>query len=188
MRWVIVLLLGLGLGLLAALGDAATGVTTPTTLGSVLTIATHLGSMYAAAAVLAGAFLARRRNGLLAGPLLLIAAVVGYTGYVALFVDHERLGVSSLAGVFSIYLLAAVTIGPFLSMLGQVARDRGLVGTLARLAVPLALVAEVVVRFPLSRSTYQVDPTRAWTLTAIIAVGALATLAGTLGHRTARHS
>lgn len=171
MRWLFVLLIGAGLGVAAAVGTAANELD-PTPTVRALGIVANLGTVWAAAAVLAGCVLARALWSVLAGPIVLIAAAGGY--YVWGSATGNRVnGFGELSDRTQLLLVAGVLMGPLLGLVGGVARTGDAVGMLARAVVPIALATEIELRYPLHGAEYTADPLLAWTTTCLLAVGVL---------------
>jgi hypothetical protein len=184
MRWLFCIILGAGLGLAAAMTDAAEPIAAGSGMRALQEV-THLASLWIAAGVLAGwvmagAVAAYRPWSVLAGPVVLVAGVVGYRGYVELRVDPSRLNVSSVTSVGSIWLLAALAVGPMLGLVGGLAHSGALGGTLARLFVPVCLAVEVVRRAPLHSVEFSVDPVRAWTSALLLVTAVLGAAIATM--------
>ena len=112
---------------------------------------------------------------------MLVSAVVGYQAWSALHGAHPVTDLGVLVDRGLPWLIAAVVAGPFFGLLGGVARTGNILGTLARLFVPLLIAAEVVWRLPLHAAEYSSDATRAWTTTALLVLAVLGGLAAVMG-------
>ncbi|MEP6817798.1 MAG: hypothetical protein ABI873_19845 [Marmoricola sp.] len=183
MRWLIVLLLGGGLGVVAAASDAGIGLD-PSPTVRVLSILAGLGTVWAGAAVLGGWLLAKAPWSVLAGPLVLVAAAIGYYAWGAMYGDQLDLGFGNLSDRAQLWVVAGVLMGPVLGLVGGVARTNDLAGIAARILVPLGLATEIVVRYPLRSAEYGLDPLLAWTSTCLLVVGVLGALIAMVSGQT----
>ena len=180
MRWsrgvVPAVAVAVGLGVVASLSDRWGSGYPPQQGWRAIGLLANAGSVWAGLAVLAGWFVVRRRPALVIGPVALVAAVAGYYVAGVLLGDRADVGFSGLTGVLRLWLTAAVVVGPVLGLVGHLARRADLLGVLARLVVPAAVLLEVVVRFRPSLQEFDFDPVRAWTLVVMVGLGALAGL------------
>jgi hypothetical protein len=183
MRWLLVLLMGAGLGVVAGATNAGTGLD-PTPTVRALGIVTSLGMVWAAVAVFSGWLLARAPWSVLAGPVALIAGTLGYYGWGAYYSDHMDLSFGDLSDRAQLLLVAGVLMGPMLGLVGGVARTGDTAGTLARALIPIGLVTEVVVRHPLHGAEYSADPLLAWTSTCVVVAGVLGATIAMVSART----
>jgi hypothetical protein len=185
MRWLFVLIMGAGLGVVAAFSNAA-NADDPSQFSRALHLVFNLGTVWGAAAVIGGWLMAKAPWSVLGGPLVLIFAVLGYYVYGRVTGDLD-VGFNDLSSRAQLLMIALVLMGPLLGLLGGVARTGDIPGTLARVAVPVALATEIQVRFPLHSAEYSSDPLLAWTTTCLLIAGVLgATIAMISGQHSSQ--
>ena len=174
MRWIVVAVGGVALGVVTAASDTAAGGLDQTGWSRALGMVLNAGVVSAGAAVLAGWVVRRagRSAGALAGFAVLVCAVVGYYAYGVTLGDRAGLGMAALSGVIRWWLVASVVAGPLLGTAGVLARRADLWGLAARLVVPGGALVEMVVLRRLGAETFRVDPALAWAQ-ALIVVAAL---------------
>jgi hypothetical protein len=183
MRWLFILLMGAGLGVVAGATNPGTGLD-PTPTVRALGIVTSLGMLWGAAAVLGGWLLARAPWSVLAGPLVLVAGAIGYYVWGAAYGDNMQLSFDALSNRTQLLLVAGVLMGPLFGLVGGVARTGDTAGTLCRALIPVGLATEVLVRHPLHGAEYSADPLVAWTSTCVLVVGVLGATIAMVSART----
>ncbi|MDQ6640986.1 MAG: hypothetical protein M3Y66_00625 [Actinomycetota bacterium] len=171
MHWLFVLVVGGGLGVVAAVSEAAGSGPSPTMRA--LSIVFSLGMIWAAAAFFGGVLLAKAPWSALGGPLVLLAAALGYVAWGVASGKGTALIYHHLTGRTQLLLVAGALMAPLLGLLGGVARTGNLAGILARLVVPIGLSTEIVVRYPLHSAEFTADPVRAWTSAGVLIAGVL---------------
>lgn len=164
------------LGVVASLSDRWGSGYPPQQGWRAVGLVVNSGSVWAGVAVLAGWFAVRRVPALLIGPVALVVAVAAYYVVGVLLGDRADVGLSGLTGVLRLWLMASVVVGPVLGLVGHLARREDLLGLLARLVVPAAVLLEVAVRFGPSLGEFAFDPVRAWTMVLMVSVASLAAL------------
>lgn len=185
MRWLFVVLMGAGLGTVAAASNAATG-TDPASLARALHIVVNLGTVWGAVAVIGGWLCAKAPWSVLGGPLALASGAVAYAVYARVSGDGAR-SFGDLNQHGQLLLVALALMAPLLGLLGGVARTGDMPGTVARVAVPIALATEIQVRYPLHGAEYTSDPLLAWTTTCLLVAGVLgATIAMISGQHSSQ--
>ena len=176
-RWFIALVPGLLLGIGIALTDGA--VKDLQAPGAWLVASTVLNSttLLAALAVFAGWKLRRLVPAAVGAVLALALVVGGYVGYNALIADRYDLHLSMLGDNLGVSLGGVAVAGAALGMVGAFMRQRGLVGFLAAMVLPLVALAEVFWRMGLRPESFTANPWLA-SAQAAIALGAIASGAG----------
>ncbi len=174
-RWGAVAALGIGLGLCAAASDAALGVA-PAPAVRVVNIATNAGAIWIGAAVLAGWLLRTRLWAILAAMGTLQLAVLSYYGYGLALGDRVGVGLAGVSVDLRLWLVSATIAGLPLGLIGRLARNNTPIGLAARMFAPVAVVAEVLLRFRPSLGGFRVDPIREWTISVLAGASAVAVL------------
>src|SRR4051794_21131542 len=129
----------------------------------VASLVVNSGAAWAAMAVLGGWLVAPTLRGLIAGPVVLILAVVSYYLVGAVAASEDPDGSVDQVTYFG---LVALLAGPALGALGGRIRRRDVLGLLSALVVPLGVYAEKIWR----ASTVQVQPDPARPLADIVLV------------------
>jgi hypothetical protein len=138
----------------------------------VASLVVNSGAAWAAMAVLGGWLVASSLRGLIAGPVVLIVAVVSYYLVGAVAGSENPDG---SVGQVTYFGLVALLAGPVLGAVGGRIRRRDVLGLAAALVVPLGVYAEKIWR----ASMVQVQPDPARGLADIVLV-ALATMGMTV--------
>lgn len=179
MRWLLALLLGAGLGLMAGVADTAVG-TDPGPFLVALDVVTSTVAVWALVAVLGGWLVARKPHAALGGVVSLFGGLVAWTLWTA-GQSGEPLSLDLFSTEARAWILLGLVVSPMLGMLGAVARSNSVVGLCARISAPIALVAEILWRHQASGENFAVDPVVAWTSVLMVVAGVLMTAIAVVG-------
>jgi hypothetical protein len=179
MRWLLALLLGAGLGLMAGVADTAVGTDRGPFMVA-LDVVTGMVAVWALVAMLGGWLVARRRHAAFGGVITLFGALAAWTLWTAAQTG-EPLSLDLFSAETRAWILLGIVVAPMLGILGGVARSSSLVGLCARISAPIALVAEIVWRHQASSENFAVDPVVAWTAVLLVMAGVLMTAIAFVG-------
>ena len=181
MRWLLALLLGVGLGVTAGVADTAV-TTDPDAFMRALDVVTDTVAVWALVAVIGGWLVARQPWSALGGTLTLAGGLAGWAVWVAGRTDAS-LNLDLLGPTTRAWIVAGLVVGPMLGLLGSVSRSNSVVGLCARISAPLALVAEMLWRHQASEQNFSVDPIAAWTAVLMVIAGVLMTAIAVVGQQ-----
>lgn len=179
MRWLLALLMGAGLGLMAGVADTAVG-TDPGPFMVALDVVTDTVSVWALFAVFGGWLVARKPHAALGGVVTLFGGLAGWTLWVVAKTG-EPLSLDLFSTETRAWILLGIVVSPMLGMLGAVARSSSVIGLCARISMPIALVAEILWRHEASSENFAVDPVVAWTSVLMVVAGVLMTAIAVVG-------
>ena len=182
MRWLLALLLGAGLGLMAGVADTAVG-TDPGPFMVALDVVTDTVAVWALVAVLGGWLVARQPHAALGGVVTLFGGLAAWTLWTAAETG-EPLSLDLFSTEARAWILLGVVVSPLLGMLGAVARSNSLIGLCARISAPIALVVEILWRHQASSENFAVDPVVAWTAVLMVVAGVLMTAIAFVGSQS----
>jgi Family of unknown function (DUF6518) len=179
MRWLVVAMLGVGLGVASAWSDVVGSGLDPSPTARIAMVALNMAATWAALAFVSGWII---RIPLwaagFAGFASLAVAVAGYYVYGVLAGDRSEIGFAGVSGVVRLWALVAVVAGPLLGAAGAIARRPGWPGLVAALVLPAGIVVEQVGILRLDADTFSVDPVRGLAqILLLVIAGALATAA-----------
>jgi hypothetical protein len=161
--------LGVGFGAATSLSNAAVSPSSPDSLARVPSLILDSGWAWAGVAVLAGWLAGRPARAAVAGAVALLGGAAAYYGIDSVVRDEPLAGYGP---ELVRWWLAGLFLGPLLGGVGALARGRGLVGLLCRLAVPAGALGQMIVHPPGSGA-----PTGAraatWALTIVAAAAAV---------------
>jgi hypothetical protein len=179
MRWLLALLMGAGLGLMAGVADTAVG-TDPGTVMVALDVVTDTVAVWALVAVLGGWLVARRPHAAFGGVVTLFGGLAAWTLWTATQ-PGESLSLDMFSAEARAWILLGIVVSPLLGLLGAVARSNSVVGLCARICAPIALVVEILWRHQASSENFTVDPVVAWTAVLMVIAGVLMTAIAVVG-------
>lgn len=142
LRVVVAVLIGVALGVFDAAVLAHAGATGSGTWRAA-SIVSNFALIWAGVAVLAGWIVARWALSALAGLLALLGAVLAYYAYGVQYASRTWEEVQAATVFWSVVALVG---GPLLGLVGAACHRPGALGVLARLVLPLGLVAQVAWR------------------------------------------
>jgi hypothetical protein len=172
--WLVAVGLAALLGVAAAWTDVRAGGLEQTPVDRAVNMILNAGATWAGLAVLAG-WLVRRPwwASALAGGVVLLVAVAGYYGYGLAAGDRTGIGLEGLSGTLRFWLLASVTVGPWLGIVGTLIARPGIVGLIAALVVPVGIFVEQIVVRRLEPDAFTIDAPLAWTGAALVVAAAV---------------
>ena len=182
MRWLLALLLGAGLGLMAGVANTAVG-TDPGPFMVALDVVTDTVAVWGLVAVLGGWLVARMPQAALGGVVTLLGALAAWTLWTAAETG-EPLSLDLFGTEARAWILLGVVVAPLLGMLGAVGRSNSLIGLCARAAAPIAIVVEILWRHEASAENFALDPIVAWTAVLMVLSGVLMTAIAFVGSRS----
>jgi len=171
-RWIAVIVSGVAFGAVSTWLNVPCGdVVLDASARRVASLVVNAGAAWAGVAVLGGWLLGSVRQGLLAGPVALVPAVVVYYVLGAAVGSENPGGSADLIVFFSLYALVA---GPPLAAVGALLRRRDLVGLVAALVVPVGVCVKLVWRSSVALPSDPARPAADLVLLALALAGAAA--------------
>lgn len=175
LKFGVVVLLGLGLGVGASSIDAIAGSTAQTDYWRAVSMLLNAGTTWAALAFLAGRLAKRLTYGVIAGFVSLGMAVIGYYAHGMIFGDRMDVATAILASITLQWLLVAVVVGPLLGAIGALSWRRGVIGVIASSSLATGAIVEMIFLQRLNGMTFKIDPWIAFTQIGMITVACAVT-------------